>query len=394
MTLGNDKSFIPLLRLAAWRLPIMDCYIATEMVMPFIFGVGAFSAVGLAVGAAFELVREVSEAAIPLSIALQIFLWQIPYFVGLSLPMAMLLATLIAYSRLAKDHEITALQGCGVSTYRLVLPAIVFSLLMTGFTFAFNEGLVPTAKYQASTILDQVLQQQKSAFNETNLFYPEFRDVQRSDGEIDQELVRLFYARRFDGRYMQGLTILDFSRAQQNLRQVITAESAIWNPTQNTWNFFNGTIYLVAPDGSYRNTLKFEQQQLQIPRDSLDLAGPKRHSTEMSLPEAEQYLQQLRQAGDEKKIRKLAVRIQQRYAFPFTCIVYGLIGAALGTRPRRTSTATGFGISVLIVFLNYLFSFLIGAAGQAGALPPVVAAWLPLLLGLAAGGWLLVQVTR
>ncbi len=369
----------------------MDRYILTEMVTPFIFGVGAFSAIGLAVGAAFELVREVSEAAIPVAIALQIFLWQIPYFVGLALPMAMLLATLIAYSRLGKDHEITALQGCGVNTYRLVLPALVFSLLMTGITFAFNEGLVPTAKYQASAILDQVLQQQKSTFNETNLFYPEFRDIQRSNGEIDQELVRLFYARRFDGQYLQGLTILDFSRAQQNLRQVITAESATWNPTQNTWNFFNGTIYLVAPDGSYHNTLRFEQQQLQIPRDSLALAGSRRHSTEMSLPEAEQYLQQLRQSGDEKKTRKLVVRIQQRYAFPFTCIVYGLIGAALGTRPQRTSTATGFGVSVLIVFCNYLFSFLIGAAGQVGAVSPAIAAWLPLLVGLAAGGWLLVQ---
>jgi len=391
MTSGNNKSGMPWQRPPAWRLPTLDRYIATEMVMPFIFGVGAFSAIGLAVGAAFELAREVSEAAIPLAIALQIFLWQIPYFVGLALPMAMLLATLIAYSRLAKDHEITALRSCGVSTYRLVLPAIVFSLVMTGVTFAFNEGLVPTAKYQASTILDQVLQQQKSAFNEINIFYPEFREIKRADGEIDQELVRLFYARRFDGRYMQGLTILDFSRAQQNLRQVITAESAIWHPTQNTWNFFNGTIYLVAPDGSFRNTLRFEQQQLEIPHDSLDLAESPRHSTEMSLSEAKQYLQQLRQEGDTQKIRKLALRIQQRYALPFTCIVYGLIGAALGVRPQRTNTATGFGISVLIVFFNYLFSFLISAIGQVGGLPPVVAAWLPLLVGLAAGGWLLVQ---
>lgn len=382
MTPGSDQPLQPWLRLA-----ILDRYIATELVMPFLFGVGAFSSIGLAAGAVFELVREVSNSAIPLSIALKIFLWQIPYFMGLSLPMATLLATLIAYSRLVKDSEVTALQGCGVSVYRLVLPAIVLSLLITGITFAWNEGLVPTAQRQASIILDQ-LQQERSAFDDKNIFYPEFHDVKR-DGETTRELLRLFYARRFDGQQMRGLTILDFS--QPSLNQVVTAESATWNPTQNTWNFFNGTIYLAAPDGSYRNTLRFEQQQLQIPRDPLNVPEPTRDSTEMNLVEAEQYLQQLHQGGDEKKIRKLILQIQQRYAFPWMCLVYGLIGATLGTRPQRTNTATGFGISVLIIFTQYSFSFSMVALGQVGLVSPVMAAWLPTLFGLVAGSWLLGQ---
>lgn len=390
MIQGRAKS-LSQLNGSGWRLPIIDRYIATELVMPFIFGIGAFSAIGLAVGAVFELVRKVSEAAIPLTVALQIFLLQIPYFVGLSLPMAVLMATLIAYSRLAKDSEIIALRGCGVSIYRLVLPTVVLSMLIAGATFAFNEGLVPKAKHQAATVLEQVLQQH-SAFNEKNIFYQEFHDVKRANGEPKQELVRLFYAQRFDGERMQGLTILDFS--QPGLNQVVTAEAATWNPTQNTWNFFKGTIYFVATNGSYRNTLRFEQQQLQIPRDPLDLAQPKRDPLEMNLVEAQQYLQQLRQSGDEKKIRKVAVQIQQRYAFPSMGFVFGLIGAALGTRPQRTSTATGFAISVLIVFGHYLFSFLTGALGQAGLLSPIMAAWLPTLLGLAIGGWLLRRVAH
>jgi len=390
MTQGRAKP-LSQLNVSGWRLPVMDRYLATELIMPFVFGVGAFSAIGLAVGAVFELVRKVSEAAIPLPVALQIFLLQIPYFVGLSLPMAVLMATLIAYSRLAKDSEITALQGCGISIYRLVIPAVVLSLLIAGVTFAFNEGLVPKAKHQATTILEQVIQQY-SAFNEKNIFYQEFHDLKRSNGKVEQELVRLFYAQGFDGERMQGLTILDFS--QPGLNQVVTAESATWNPKQNTWNFFNGTIYFVATDGSYRNTLKFEQQQLQIPRDPLDLAKPRRDPLEMNLGEAQQYLQQLRQDGDEKKIRKVAVQIQQRYAFPSMCLVFGLIGSVLGTRPQRTSTATGFGISVLIVFGHYLFSFVTGALGQVGVLSPLMAAWSPTLLGLVIAGWLMLRVAR
>jgi lipopolysaccharide export system permease protein len=367
----------------------MDRYIVGELAAPFFFGVGAFSSIGLAVGTLFDLVRKITESGLPLAIALQIFLLQMPYFIGLAFPMAMLLASLMAYSRLSKDSEVVALRGCGVSLYRLVLPAVILGLLVTGITFAFNEVLVPTTKYQARTIYEQALNQEKLPFQDENIFYQQFDDVELPNGGKAQELIRLFYAHQFDGQQMRGLVILDFS--QENLNQVVTAESATWNPTQNIWNFVNGTIYLVAADGSSRNILRFEQQQLQIPRVPLDLAQPGRDPLEMSIVEAKQQLQRLRQNGNEKEIRQLEIRIQQKYALPFMCVVFGLIGASLGARSQRTSTATGFGISLLIIFVYNLVSLSTDTLGQIGLLSPILSAWLPTLFGLTAGGWLLIR---
>lgn len=379
-------------KLSDWLLPklsVMDRYIAMELAAPFLFGVGAFSSIGLAVGTLFDLVRKITESGLSLAIALQIFLLQMPYFIGLSFPMATLLASLMAYSRLSKDSEMVALRGCGVSLYRLVLPAVLLGLLVTGVTFTFNEVLVPTTKYQATTIYEQALNQEKLPFQDENIFYQQFDDVEQPNGEKAQELIRLFYAHQFDGQQMRGLVILDFS--QKNLNQVVTAESATWNPTQNIWNFVNGTIYLVAADGSSRNILRFEQQQLQIPRIPLDLALPSRDPLEMSLAEAKQQLKLLRQNGDEKEIRQLEIRIQQKYALPFACVMFGLIGASLGARSQRTSTATGFGISLLIIFVYYLLSFSTDILGQIGLLSPILSAWLSILLGLTVGGWLLIR---
>lgn len=392
MTLGNSKQLQSWFKRPEWAfrgLSVMDRYILTELAAPLFFGVGAFSSIGLAVGTLFNLVRKITELGLPLEIALRIFLLQMPYFIGLSFPMATLLASLMAYSRLAKDSEVVALRGCGVSIYRLVLPAVVLGLLVTGMTFAFNEVLVPTTKYQASTIYEQALNQKKLPFQDNNIFYQQFDDVKLPNGEENQQLIRLFYAHQFDGQQMKGLVVLDFS--QKDLNQVVTAESATWNPTQNIWNFLNGTIYLVAADGSHRNILRFEQQQLQIPRIPLGLAQPNRDPIEMNIAEAKQHLKRLRQGGSEKKVRELEIRIQQKYALPFTCIMFALIGASLGARPQRTSTATGFGISLLIIFIYYLLSFSTDMLGQIGVLSPLMAAWLPISLGLTTGGWLLAR---
>lgn len=374
------------------RLSVMDRYIVTELLPPFLFGVGAFSSIGVAIGTLFDLVRRVTDSGLPITIALNILLLKLPEFVVYAFPMSTLLATLMTYSRLSSDSELVALRGCGISLYRLVVPALILSFLVTGFTFAFNEVVVPGANYEAARTLERALKQDRLPFQEKNILYQEFRDVRQPDGQTSQMLARMFYAQQFDGRNMKGLTILDFSQA--GLNQIVTAESASWNLTKNIWDFSNGTIYVVAADGSYRNILKFEKQQLQLPRAPLDLATQKQDYAEMNITEAQQYLALLQQSSDEKKIRKLRVAIQGKFALPFVCVVFGLIGAVLGSRPQRTSRATGFGISVIVIFSYYLMSFITSALGQTGTLSPFLAGWLPNMLGLAASGFLLVRSAR
>lgn len=244
---------------------LMDRYIATELLLPFLFGVGAFSSVGVAVGIMFDLVRRVVESGLPISIALNVFLLKLPAFVVLAFPMSTLLAALMTYSRLSSDSELNALRSCGVSIYRLVLPAVILSFIVTGITFLFNEQVVPAANYQATVTLERALKQEKPAFQETNIFYPEYQEVKQPNGDEAKILTRLFYADHFNGQRMQGLTIVD--RSREGLNQIVVADSAEWNLTLNTWDFFDGTIYLVSPDSSYRNIVRFEHQQLKLPRD-------------------------------------------------------------------------------------------------------------------------------
>ncbi|OCR01132.1 permease [Oscillatoriales cyanobacterium USR001] len=387
----------------SWWLPrisVMDWYLTKELIGPFLFGVGLFSSVGVTVGAVFELVRRVTESGLPYTTAIQIFLLKMPYFIVLSFPMSMLLASLMAYSRMSSDSELVALRSCGINIYRLVVPAVIMSLVVTGMTFAMNELVVPAANYQATITLDRALKREKPQFQQKNIFYPEFRKVDKGNGQSEESvLIRLFYAEEFDGKQMKGLTILDRSQSEERknqttLNQIISSESAIWNPAQNSWDFFNGTVYIVAPDGSYRNIVRFEHQQLLLPRAPLDLATKARDYGEMNIAQAVEYLNLIRASGDEQKIRKLKVRIQEKYALPFVCIVFGLVGAALGTKPQKTGRATSFGISVMVIFTYYVFSFITSSMGLKAILTPVMAAWLPMICGLGVGGLLLVRASR
>jgi lipopolysaccharide export system permease protein len=371
----------------------MDRYIASELIMPFLFGVGAFSSIGVAIGVLFDLVRRVTEAGLPVSIAVQVFLLKLPYFIGLSFPMSMLLSCLTVYGRLSSDSELVALRSCGVSIYRLIAPAIVMGLIVTGITFAFNEAIVPAANRQASETLDTALNRKEPSFREQNIFYQEFRDVSLPDGARGSVLSRIFYAKQFDGQRMKGLTILDFS--QDGLNQIVASESALWNNDQKTWDFFNGTIYVVAPDGAYRNIIRFVQQQIQLPRTPLDIAQTSLDPGEMNIAQIQEYLSLMSQTGNQKEIRKLTLRIDQKMAFPFACLVFGLVGATLGTQPRRgVGRGTSFGISLVLIVSYYLFISICEAFYQFDILTSFLAGWLPTLIGLVFGGILLVRLNR
>lgn len=373
-------------------ISVMDRYLIAELLPPFLFGVGLFSSVAVTIGTLFDLMRKISDAGLAPAIAMKIFLLQLPYFVAFALPASMLLATLITYSRLSSDSELIALRSFGIHIYRLLMPAICLGIVVTGTCFWLNEFVVPAAKYEATQTLQIALNRQQKDFQESNIIYPEYNKVTQADGRRKEVMTRLFYAEEFDGERMRGLTVLERSRSGVN--GIVVSESAVWNQAQNTWDFYNGTTYLVAPDGSYQHIMRFEHQQLQLPRAPLDFARRGRDYAEMNIVQALEELKLISLSNDSKKIRKLEIRIHQKIALPFSCLIFGLVGSILGIRPQRTNKATGFGISVLIIFAYYLLMTLGDVFGLGGILPPEIAAWLPNIFGITMGSWLLWRLAR
>ncbi len=368
-------------------IPVMDRYIFQELLSPFLFGVAAFTSVGLSIGVVFDLVRQVTESGLPTVVALQVFLLKLPDFMVLAFPMSILLASLMAYNRLSSDSELVALRSCGISAYRFIIPAIALSVMVTGLTFVFNESIVPAANFQAKLTLETALRKERPQLQQKdNIVYQQFTPGSGA-------LSRIFYAKRYDGTQMVGLTVLDFTRGA--LDQIIKAESASWNPQTQAWEFRNGQV--IGTDGKSDSpvVMQFSRQEFRIPQTPLDIASQSRDETQMNIAQINDYLRLLRAANNTNEIRKMEVRLQQKLSLPFVCLVFGLVGSALGIVPnQRTSRATGFGISVLIIFTYYLLSFVSGALGINGTIPPLLAGWFPALLGGSIGVYLLTRAAR
>ncbi|MGY6528739.1 MAG: LptF/LptG family permease [Cyanobacterium sp.] len=370
-----------------FHISLMDKYVLGEIIIPFLFGIGLFTALGLSIGTLFDLIRRVTESGLFVSVAVHIFLLRVPEFIVFAFPMSILLATLVAYSRLSSDSEIIALRSVGVSLYRLVVPALILSLSITGITFFINDVVTPSTNRQATIVLQQALNQVQPSLSQQNILYPEYADIVKSDGSVSYGLVRLFYAEEFNGNQMKYLTILDFSR--EGVNQVLTAETAQWNIRENIWDFFNGTIYAIATDGSSRNVVRFQHQQLSLPRAPLDFADRPLSYDEMSISQAQEYLETARLEGDQSEARKLAVKIQSKIALPFVCIVFAMMGSALGIRPQNTGKAKSFGVCIAIILAYYVISFMGESLAMSGILNPLMGAWLGNIIGFTLASWLL-----
>ncbi len=202
-------------------------FIQKNKLPPFLFSVGLFASLGVAIGNLSDLANQVVDANLPLASALEILLLKVPEFVTYSLPVSLLLATLITYGRLSSDSETVALQSCGVTLYRLFIPTFCLSLIVTFVTFLLNEYVVPNANYRATEVLVQKINKEANFWKTKDFYYPDYEIKTLENGTINRNLRSLFYAEQFDGKKMKTVTVIRWLK--QELNQIIIADSARWN---------------------------------------------------------------------------------------------------------------------------------------------------------------------
>ena len=376
------------------RISLLDRWLLSELIGPLLFALAAFTVVSLSVGVMFDLVRRIVESGLPASIAFQVMALKLPSFMVISFPMATLFATLLAYSKLSANSELKALRSVGVGTVRLVAPALVLSILLSGLTLIFNDVIVPQANRSAESTLQRALGRSLATEKGKDIIYSRFGRVQDSGTNTSKGrgLTQLFYARRFEDGEMIDVTVLDFSRA--GFRQMLVADRALWNETEAKWQFIKGQILTLNTNGS-TTRVDFDRYLYPLSAGPLRVAQLPKDAQNMTIREAIAAESLYLEAGNSKEARRLRVRIQEKFTFPMACIVFGLIGSSLGARPgSRTSRSQGFGISVLLILGYYVLSFSFSSLGVKGTLPPILAGWLPVLISLGSGGLLLRQASR
>jgi len=375
-----------------YSIPLLDRWLLGQIIPPMIFAISAFTVISLSVGVMFDLIRKIVEYGLPLLQALQALIYSLPSFLVLSFPMAVLLSTLLSYGKLSANSELLALKSLGITPSRIIVPAIAVSILMTGLTFYFNDNLVPTSnKLAESTLRSGIGSSFKKEKNKNNIIFSRkgsrIDPITNKPTKVNTYLTHIFYASRFENNIMREVTVLDFSR--ENMKQILTANSAIFDNDNTSWIFKDGSI--VSTDSFGQTTsVKFKKYTYPFVEGPLDLAKVPKDARDMSLKEALGAERIYKKIGNLKEIRKIQVRIQEKFTLPCACLVFGLIGSILGSKSNlRSSKSQGFGLSVILILVYYVMSFVFSSLGVKGLLPPIIAAWFPVIISLSGGFYFL-----
>ena len=186
---------------------------------------------------------------------------------------------------------------------------------------------------------------------------------------------------------MKNVTLLDFSRIGS--KQVLSAESASFDKQNLRWIFKNGKIIYFSSDAQ-TSIVNFDTYFYPLGEGPLKVSEIQKDANDMTVSEAIAAKNIYESAGNIKEARKMKVRIQEKFTLPFACLVFGLIGSSLGSKSNlRSSRSQGFGLSVILILIYYVISFLFSSLGVKGVLSPIIAAWLPVMISLGAGIYLL-----
>ena len=387
-TQSHLKKFI-LQVTSPWKsIPLMDRWLIAQILPPMLFAISAFTVISLSVGVMFDLIRKIVEFGLPLFLAIKVLFYSLPSFLVLSFPMAVLLSTLLAYGKLSANSELLALKSLGIKTSRIIAPAIAVSIFMTGLTFYFNDNLVPASnKLAESTLRAGIGSSFSSEKGKDNIMFSRYGSkidsATNKPTKTNQFLTHIFYASLFENNIMQEVTVLDFSR--QDIQQILKAKSAVFDKKNSSWIFTNGSIVSIDQGGQTTN-IQFEKYRYPFIEGPLDLARIPKDATEMSLKQALEAERIYKETGNLKEIRRIQVRIQEKFTLPCACLVFGLIGSSLGSKSNlRSSKSQGFGLSVILILIYYVMSFVFSSLGVKGLFSPIIATWLPVLISMGGG---------
>jgi len=358
----------------------LDRVVLKDVIGPWLFGVGLFSALLMAATYLNRLAGFISQG-VPGKTVLELVVLLMPAILSKTFGMSVLLATLLAFGRLSSDSEVVAMRAAGASVYRIMVPVALFSALVSLVTFIFSDTIVPAAADTAKQINAEVVKSLK-----LGQAMPIARTL------VSDNKLRAFVnaknvnpaTQELQGVYM---VVLDDKGA---LSMFVFADRADYTSDDN-WKL-SGHVKIVSSDFSSVINVPDKVWPTAVPQINQPFAmfTADRDDDFDIYPMAKlrQIILYHKQAKDVpiKDLNNFEYGYWNKIAVPMTAMMFGILGAVLGIRNHRTGTAVGFALAVAIIFgyvslLNFMNVWAIG-----GIFPAWVACFTPLVIaGLASG---------
>jgi LPS export ABC transporter permease LptG/LPS export ABC transporter permease LptF len=350
------------------RIPLMigviDTYALTNFLFYFLVLLSSFVLMAH-VFIFFELLGDIMTRGISMQKVLTYHLFLTPKLIYDSAPMSVLVGVLVTFGILSKNNEVTAMKACGVSLFRLSVPILAASAVLSVGLFAFDHYYIP----DANRVQDGILNEIKGRPVQTYL---------RPDRKwIYGQGSRIYYYKYFDTtqRIMVGVNVYEIDPSTFRLLRHVSAESARWEPSMNAWVFQNGWTREIhgVRVANYQTFQATTFPQFDEP-PSYFLKEVKQEK-QLNFSDLRRYIGELSQSGFDTV--RLQVQYHKKFSVPAFAAIMALLSLPFAFMTGSRGAMAGVGVSFGVAIAYWASSKMFEEIGNLAELPPALAAWSP-----------------
>lgn len=356
----------------------------------------------LTVGLMVQIVRYMLQG-IPVDLVGRFAFVSFPETLQWTIPLALLVASVLVFSRLSADSEIAAMRACGVNLLTVMRAPLLFALFCTVMGLFVNNEIVPRGHQIRRDLARRI-----SVGAGLELLEP---------GRVidDFPKVKIYFEEK-EGNWLRDLIVLDFSNPRVD--RMITASKALVtsegrdvvldlhgmtvdpldenNPGMARATRFQYRVKDALKDRTYKRREKdfrFFEILSEIRLAKADVKDPQaaaeRRAREGRAKGAVAKELKLVKKSLKSQLSNLRTEFQKRLVFAFASICFVLVGVPLGIRAQRRESSIGIAIALVTALGYYLVVILMTSLEKNYAVRPDLLIWLPVVLCVALASYLI-----
>ena len=348
-------------------------YLYQEILGPALLALLVFTLV-LILGRLVKLVDLVINKGVSIWDIIVLFGTLLPSFLGISLPLALLMGIMIGLSRMSGDNETVALKAAGISLTNIAIPVFSIALVFAILTGAAGLWAEPWGYRAFKTKVFEITRQKASIGLRPQVFMNQFDNLVFYAGDVDNrsgQFRKLFIIEQRDDR--ETLILADRGQVSSNDEdQTVTIHLA------------DGAIHRQGEgaDGTYQ-IIRFKQYDVhpQIDASATARARTRFKPKEMATAELQNAL---KQETDAKKLHALSAELHQRFSAPLAPLLFTLFALPFGIQSSRSGRSGGIVMGLMIYLCYYFMISFADTLVSEGDASPWLAIWglhLAMLIG-------------
>lgn len=318
-------------------------------------------------------------------------------FLSFTIPIAYMFAVLLAFSRFSADGEYTAMLASGYSLKRAAVPVLLIGGILYGTATICSLYFEPWGRRETVQFYHRKTQTELDNMIKVQLKPGVF---------LDDFLGYVLYAETIspDRTHFENVMLAPGSKNKDQSFTLLAPSGSVSGSVESgdlTMAFDYGVIYSTAPDSEQISVVKFKRAELDLIRIFQEqIFGPDSATDDYrsySPGQLWNYVSKLennRRPDQEKTYLKARFLLHQRFGLPFACITFALFAMVLGIQDERRGRGFGYIGAILTIIFGYVVLMSFKYMAEKGQISAILGAWVPNLLLLAFGSFLVYQKNK